>query len=88
MKSSYMQARVPKLDLCGCYEDSTSTQSRERENDLHMLPANPTSHNVNNVKEKTLTNTKPENPTSHNGEKKLSKPNRPIFHSIFATEST
>ena len=34
----------------------------ERENDLHKTPTNPTSRNVNRVKEKTFANTKPQTP--------------------------
>jgi hypothetical protein len=36
--------------------------SKCRENDLHMPPANPTSHKVNSVEEKTLANTEPQTP--------------------------
>ena len=53
----------------------------KRENDLHRLPANPTSQKVNNAEEKTLANTKPQTPPLRMVKKKLSKPNPPATFS-------
>ena len=63
-----MQAQVPKLDLCGCYEDSTSTQSIEKEW-CAQAACKPHLSESQQRQSKNFRQQWTTNPTSQNGEK-------------------